>query len=196
MVNRWNLSYVHIVLESFFNGTEIHRSFDDFLVGRELFGIDRQQKWPSFVLLFQLFQEKFARCKFSLLFLGQCFACTATSGCAARGIAASGICATSGCRCRGSRGGSGDVVAAANCSSSRCRSSGCSTSGCANGRYRAASSGWLFPRRWRRRRWLRRTDLLYVDVRCRRRRWTATQNTHFWFFFPLFPNFLYFFLLL
>lgn len=47
---------VHGVLQFLLDRTEIHGRFNDFLVGRELFGVHRQEERPGLVLLLQLFE--------------------------------------------------------------------------------------------------------------------------------------------
>lgn len=60
---------VRRVLQFLLNRTEIHGGFYDFLVGRELFGVHRQEEWPGLVLLLQLFEEYLTRRQLSLLLL-------------------------------------------------------------------------------------------------------------------------------
>lgn len=43
---------LHTILELFLDCTEIHGGFDNFLVGRELLGVNRQEERPCLVLLF------------------------------------------------------------------------------------------------------------------------------------------------
>lgn len=60
---------VRRVLQFLLNRTEIHGGFYDFLVGRELFGVHRQEERPGLVLLLQLFEEYLTRRQLSLLLL-------------------------------------------------------------------------------------------------------------------------------
>lgn len=57
------------VLQLLLNRTEIHGGFYDFLVGRELFGVHRQEERPGLILLLQLFEEYLTRRQLSLLLL-------------------------------------------------------------------------------------------------------------------------------
>lgn len=57
------------VLQFLLNRTEIHGGFYDFLVGRELFGVHRQEERPGLILLLQLFEEYLTRRQLSLLLL-------------------------------------------------------------------------------------------------------------------------------
>lgn len=47
---------VHGILQFLLNSTEIHGCFNNFLVGRKLFGVHRQEERPGLVLLLQLFE--------------------------------------------------------------------------------------------------------------------------------------------
>lgn len=57
------------VLQLLLNRTEIHGGFNDFLVGRELFGVHWQEERPGLILLLQLFEEYLTWCQLSLLLL-------------------------------------------------------------------------------------------------------------------------------
>ena len=56
LVIRCDACNLHGVLQFLLDRTEIHGRFNDFLVGRELFGVHRQEERPGLVLLLQLFE--------------------------------------------------------------------------------------------------------------------------------------------
>ena len=54
--SRWYACNLHGILQFLLNSTEIHGCFNNFLVGRKLFGVHRQEERPGLVLLLQLFE--------------------------------------------------------------------------------------------------------------------------------------------
>lgn len=67
--SRWYACNLHGVLQFLLDRTEIHGCFNNFLVGRKLFGVHRQEERPGLVLLLQLFEQHLTRSQLSLLFL-------------------------------------------------------------------------------------------------------------------------------